>query len=427
MARSLPRLLIIAGLLSLAGCGRSSSPAAPTTTPAPSPGAGPAASFKLTVDSAGSQDALTGVSEVTVDAGASTGAGLKYLVNFGDGATASEPIARHVYDKAGTYRITVTLTDATGRTDTASRDLAVASPLGAWIYSAYIARTRAVEVRTLTLTAQEGSTVRGVLSRHGETDAPITGRLTTDRRISLTIDRWGETLEGAVPSVLTPNVAAWTLVARGGPMAGETLVFTARPGDPTGPGPDATLHMRFFSFSAPFGIKQISPIRFDASPSRGDGLTYFVEFGDGQVSQTATAVHPIDKVGEYTPRVTVVDRFGRADSESGSFEVRSLVTAGYYVYWENYGSANLVILTQDGTAITGSLYRYDEVSAGWRSFSGTADADGNVRVVLAGSAGTLTGTLALPWTDYRSNRLVLTYADGPHKGETQTFFFRNGY
>ena len=85
----------------------------------------------------GSQDALTGVSEITVDAGASTGSGLKYLVNFGDGATASEPIARHVYDKAGTYRITVTLTDATGRTDTASRDLAVASPLGAWLYSGY--------------------------------------------------------------------------------------------------------------------------------------------------------------------------------------------------------------------------------------------------------------------------------------------------
>ena len=80
MARQLPRLLILAGLLSIAGCGRSSPPAAPT--PTPSPGAGPQASFKLTVDSAGSQDALTGVSEITVDAGASTGSGLQYLVRF---------------------------------------------------------------------------------------------------------------------------------------------------------------------------------------------------------------------------------------------------------------------------------------------------------------------------------------------------------
>lgn len=423
MTRSCLRLSILVGLVAVAGCDRSSpAPAAPT--PAPSPGAGPAASFKLTVDSAGSQDALTGVSEVTVDAGASTGSGLKYLVNFGDGATASEPIARHVYDKAGTYHITVTLTDATGRTDAASRDLAVASPLGAWLYSSYIARTRTVEVRTLTLTAQEGSTVRGILSRHGETDAPITGRLTADRRINLTIDRWGEALEGAVPSVLTPNVAAWTLAARGGPVDGETLVLKARPGDPSGPGPDATLGMRFFSFGARYGIKQISPILFDASTSRGDGLTYFIEFGDREFAQSVTAVHPIDRVGEYTARLTAVDRFGRADSETVTFEVRSLIADGYYYDWE--GPGVLQIHSQEGTAITGDVYLYSEREAGWRPLSGTANADGSVRLVLAGSAGTLVGTMTL-WSPDHNSSLVLTYQGGPHNGETLNFYFRDGY
>ena len=420
MTRSCLRLSILAGLVAFAGCDRSSpSPAAPT--PAPSPGAGPAASFKLTVDSAGSQDALTGVSEVTVDAGASTGSGLKYLVNFGDGATASDPVARHVYDKAGTYRITVTLTDATGRTDAASRDLAVASPLGAWLYSSYIARTHTVEVRTLTLTAQEGSTVRGILSRHGETDAPITGRLTADRRINLTIDRWGETLEGAVPSVLTPNVAAWTLAARGGPVDGETLVLKARPGDPSGPGPDATLRMRFFSFSAPFGIKQISPILFDATTSRGDGLTYFIEFGDREMAQSVTAVHPIKEIGEYTAQLTAVDRFGRADSETVTFEVRSLyVCCDYYTGWKG-STSFLHISSQDGTAITGDLSRTGEI--GPKRFSGTANPDGSVRLVLADSGGTLVGTLTMQWTGYESNRLDLTYVDGPHNGERLTLNF----
>jgi len=185
--------------------------------------------------------------------------------------------------------------------------------------------------------------------------------------------------------------------------------------------------MRFFSFSAPFGIKQISPILFDASPSRGDGLTYFIEFGDREVAQSVTAVHPVEKVGEYSARLTVVDRFGRANSETADFEVRSLVTEGYYVYWENYGVANLLIHTQNGTAITGSLYRYDEAGTGWRSFSGTADADGNVRVALADSAGILAGTLALQWTGYETNRLELTYVDGPRKGQTLKFKFRNGY
>jgi hypothetical protein len=426
MTRSwLPRLLILAGLLTVAGCDHSPAPAAPT--PAPSPGAGPAASFKLTVDGAGSQDALTGVSEITVDAGASAGSGLKYLVNFGDGATASEPIARHVYDKAGTYHITVTLTDATGRTDAASRDLAVASPLGAWIYSGYIARTRAVEVRTLTLTAQEGTTVRGVLSRYGVTDAPVTGTLTADRRISLTIDRVGETLEGAVPSVLAPNVQAWTLAARGGPVDGETLVFKARPGDPSGPGPDATLRMRFFSFSAPFGVKQISPILFDATTSRGDGLTYFIEFGDREVAQSVTAVHPVAEAGEYTARLTAVDRFGRADSETVTFEVKSLITKGYYVDWEGTGGY-LTFDSQDGTAVTGRLVHYSYPEPTESSlFSGTANADGSVRLVLQGSAGTLVGTLKMPWTDYWSNQLELTYVSGAHNGQKLTLYFRNGY
>ena len=417
------QLLVLAGLLASAGCDRSSPPST-APTPAPSPGAGPDASFKLTVDALGSQDALAGVSEVTVDAGASTGSALRYRVDFGDGTMATEPIARHVYDKAGAYRIAVTVTDATDRIATASRELTVASPLGAWLYSAYIARARAVEVRTLTLTSQEGATVRGVLVRPGTSDSPITGRLTSDRRISLTIDRLGETLEGVVPSVLAPNVATWTLAARGGPVDGETLVFTARPGEPTGPGPDATLRMRFFSFGAPFGVKEISPILFDASTSRGDGLTYFIEFGDREIAQSVTAVHPIAEPGEYTARLTAVDRFGRANSETVTFEVRSLVTKGYYVQWEGSGGI-LLIHTQRGTAITGDIFRYGGNPT--IPFSGNVNADGSVRLELAGSEGTLVGSLNLPWTDYYSNRLELTYVGGPRNGQTVTLHFRQGY
>ena len=229
-----------------------------------------------------------------------------------------------------------------------------------------------------------------------------------------------------MPSVLSPNVQTWTLAARGGPVDGETLVLKPRPGDPTGTPPDATLKMRFFSFSAPFGIKQISPILFDASTSRGDGLTYFIEFGDREFAQSVTAVHPINEVGEYTARLTAVDRFGRADSETVSFEVRTLVANGYYYFWEARAGV-LRIHSQTGTAITGDLFRSDESEAGRKLFSGAANADGSVRLVLADSGGTLVGTLALPWIDYDSNRLVLTYVGGPHNGETLTFHFRNYY
>src|SRR6266550_3347526 len=59
-------------------------PTTPTRT-SPTPGSAPEPAFTLTMDRLGSQDALTGVSETTVDAGASTESGLRYLVDFGDG------------------------------------------------------------------------------------------------------------------------------------------------------------------------------------------------------------------------------------------------------------------------------------------------------------------------------------------------------
>jgi PKD repeat protein len=182
--------------------------------------------------------------------------------------------------------------------------------------------------------------------------------------------------------------------------------------------------MRFFSFSAPYGIKQISPILFDASTSRGDGLTYFIEFGDREVAQTVTAVHPIKETGEYTAKLTAVDRFGRTDSETVPFEVRSLVADGYYYDWE--GPGVLRIHTQEATAITGDVYLYSDREDGFRTFSGTANADGSVRWVLAGSAGTLVGTMTL-WSPDHNSSLVLTYQGGPHDGETLKFYFRAGY
>src|SRR4051812_44590093 len=52
-----------------------------------------------------------------------------------------------------------------------------------------------------------------------------------------------------------------------------------------------------------------------AAMSRGTDLSYYVEFGDGAVSTQARVVHTIDQGGSLTARLTVVDRFGRSDSE----------------------------------------------------------------------------------------------------------------
>src|SRR3954453_4738659 len=67
-----------------AACGHSS-PAAPTPVPASPKPEGPSVAVRLTVDNVASQDAVAGLSVVAVDASASTGADLKYHVEFGDG------------------------------------------------------------------------------------------------------------------------------------------------------------------------------------------------------------------------------------------------------------------------------------------------------------------------------------------------------
>jgi PKD repeat protein len=387
------------------------------------------------VDSRGSQEALIGISEVTVDATSSTGSALRYLVDFGDGSTVNEAVGHHVYNTAGTYRVTVTLTDVKGQTATSVRELVVASPLGAWLYSGYLSRTHGVEVRTLRLTDQQGATMRGTLSRARERDSIVTGTLTPDRQIRLAVDGLSETLEGVVPSVLTGD-AVWTLTARGGFADGETFTFRARVGEASSPPPDAVLKMRFFSFGAPFAVKGFSPILFDGSTSRGDGLTYFIEFGDGETSVASNAVHPIANEGTYTARLTVVDRFGRSDFETATFQVVSLITKGYYVEWTGSivgggGSGLLWFDSQSGPNVTGRFQSSDIFGDYYccraHPFTGTLSGERDVKLVLSDSNVVLTGTLYLGGRQWPDWKLALAISGGPKDGKTIEFYYRDGY
>jgi PKD repeat protein len=310
------------------GCSDSS-----PTRPTPNPGGntdGPTARVTVTIDSLGSREAVTGLSNVTVDASESSGSGLTYRVDFGDGTIANQAVARHVYGATGTFTASVTITDAAGRTSAASRQVVVASPVGTWLYSGYLTQARRVEVRTLALTTQDGPTLRGFLGATGERDRPVTGTLSGERAVQFVVDDQGETLGGVLPSVLSGESTRSELVARGGPADGERLAFAPLRGEPTGPAPDAVLKMRFFSFGA-FAVQGFSPILFDGSTSRGEGLTYFIEFGDREFSTEQSAAHPIATRGTYTARLTVVDRFGRSDQEAVSFEVKSLVSGCFSV------------------------------------------------------------------------------------------------
>jgi PKD repeat protein len=398
-------------------------------TPTPGTGDGPAARLAITIDSLRSSEAVSDLSNVTVDASESSGTGLTYRVEFGDGATASEAVARHVYPTTGTFTTKVTVTDAGGRTSTASRDVVVASPVGTWLYSGYLTRTRQVEVRTLSLTAQDGRTVRGVLAAAGRADRTVTGTLSEERGVQIVLDDGTETLEGTLPGVLSGESVRWTLSARGGPADGERLEFVRRRGEASGAPPDAVLKMRFFSFGAPFGVQGYSPILFDGSTSRGEGLQYFIEFGDSEFTAEPSAVHPISKAGIYTARLTVVDSFGRSDQEAQSFKVRSLtlLTDDYNIFpfWQgSYPWLDLAFSSQEGREVSGRVRSY---VLGDRRFTGTLSGEGDLRLVLDGTDIILTGTLRLSGRTQYDWTLVLTQTGGTDHGKSFQFIYRDYY
>lgn len=121
-------------MLLSAACGPEASPTTPTGPPTPGPGASPAAQLSIVIDSLGSDEAITALSDVAFDATGSTGAGtLTYRLDFGDGTSATSATARHIYNTPGGYTAGVTVTDASGRTTTVSKPVVVRSLAGAWL------------------------------------------------------------------------------------------------------------------------------------------------------------------------------------------------------------------------------------------------------------------------------------------------------
>jgi hypothetical protein len=430
--KSVPRPLLL--LLLSIGCGRS--PSSPTPTPGVRPtGTAPTVVIAITIDSTGSREAISGVSDVTVDASASSGSGLRYRIEFGDGTAATERTARHIYPAAGTYKATVTVTDDAGRSAVASTDVVVSSLLGRWVHAAYFTRANRVGVWLLTITSQEGATVRGMLTEDNADRGTVTGSISADRRVRLVFDRSSETFEGTIPSAFGADGSTLGLTIRGDSSNGEAFSFKRAAGEPTGPPPDAVLKMRFFSFGALFAITQISPVLFDGSTSRGDGLTWFIEFGDGQVSTTASATHPIEHAGSYTARLIVVDRFGRSDVESTTYKARSLVTESVDS-WDASGTPavcdcrySIVFTAQSQTHVTGYLRILEGNVQRSMPLTGSIESTGDVRLSLVDSAVTLMGTLTIPGpSDYfYSASLNLQIRGGRHDGVTLPMHYAARY
>jgi PKD repeat protein len=135
--------------------------ATPDPTPAPGPAPGPTPG-PLTVTINASPVGTVGM---PVTFGLSTAASGAVLWTFGDGATSADHISTsHVYSSAGTFSVSVTVTDGIGRTASAGTSVNIASaPLPPAAPAAFIASIGCPKPTSLTVACNVAATANGVL------------------------------------------------------------------------------------------------------------------------------------------------------------------------------------------------------------------------------------------------------------------------
>jgi hypothetical protein len=419
-----------------AACGDSpvqpSSPPAPVPTPATD---SPAVRLIVRTDDSGARDAVAGLSEVVVDASASTGTGpLTFAVDFGDGSKASGATARHVYAAPGTFSITAEAKDSQGRTASASQQVVTKTLLGAWFHAGFNPSVHRVEVRRLEITDHQGQTVRGVYKGAGVPDRAFTGTLTAPRTIRIVAD--DTTLEGVIPGRLNEESEPWPLTVRGGGYNGDRLEFRAIVGEPTGPPPDADLRIRVGTLQSPVAIVSFTAIEFDGSSSRGSGLSYYIAFGDDQAAAGPRAIHTAQSVGELTARLTVVDRFGRSDSESAKYFAFSLAMwpGDGWFFREGARFLRFDWRQRAGVSYEGRVF-YNDGSNGGQSASCSAVLSGerDIWIVVPSLGLEFRGYIDLSRSVYNPDGftsiappMVLTQFGGADNGRTWTLNYDDG-
>ena len=405
----------------------------PTRSSAAAPeGAVPLLSVRVDGDSAAT--AIVQVSEVTFDASGTRGDKLRYAIDFGDGEAAATPVASHVYRREGTFMATLRVTDAAGRESVISAPVVVRALQGAWFQAGLNAEARRFEVHRLAVTAQEGAEVRGVYSYWGEVDRSFTGRLASGRHLSLAVDGGAVRFEGTVPAEMAAGGFPLTLLVQGGSASGQTLRFDPVPPDPPRAPPQARLHVTSGVPGISEFIYEGLEATFDASGSTGDGLTYFMELGDGATAREAVVRHALLEAPTTNPyrgamraRAIVVDRFGRVDAATQSFAARNVLIfgtgAGYLNSFMNarvgrWESRALAVSSQRGTHVAGS-YQHPE---GWKTpFTGTLTGANRIRIVLDDGTIEFTGTLEKTSRIFDLASFVLAVRGGSADGATLEF------
>jgi PKD repeat protein len=239
---------------------------------------------------------------VSFDANASTspnGPIAAYSWSFGDGASATGATASHPFARAGTYTVTLRVTDSTSSSSTTTKRVTVGDR---------------PPVAVLSLSRSSALT--------GEPIA-FDGSGSSDPDGSVTSYRWsfgdGADATGPAPQHAYAHAGTYTVTmavfddSGSTATASRTVTIIDRPPVAVLRGPGAATIAG-------------DPVGFDASGSSdpdGSIAGYAWDFGDGATATGPTVTHSFARSGSYTVRVTVVDDSGSTASVTQQVSVRA--------------------------------------------------------------------------------------------------------
>jgi PKD repeat protein len=223
-----------------------------------------------------------------------------YSWNFGDGSTGSGQLATHAYEQAGSYTVTLKVTDDVGR-KSAVASQAVAVGTGA---------------PTAAFTASPSSPSAG----QSVTFDASTSRATAGRTITSYAWNFGDSATGSGVQTSHTYTAAGTYKV--------TLTVTDSAGQTASASQDVAV-----SAGTPTAIFTFSPtaprvgqlVFFDGRSSTAAAgstiVSYSWNFGDGTVDFNAATSHDFRAAGTYVVRLTVTDSLGRTGTTTTSVTI----------------------------------------------------------------------------------------------------------
>jgi PKD repeat protein len=228
---------------------------------------------------------------------------------FGDGesATTGGETVTHVYESAGTYDISLSVTDDEGQTASATASVSVAAPDEPPVIDAFTASPStptAGETVTFDVPASDPDGGDVVEYQFAFDDGTTTTE--SERTATHVYDGAGEyTAEAVVTDDEDQTASATTTVSVDpAPAAPQITDLSITPSEPsTG--------------------EQVTVDVTASDPDGGEIVEYAVEFGDGEstVGQESSVTHSYGESGEYTVAVTVTDDEGQTASSSRTITV----------------------------------------------------------------------------------------------------------